>query len=298
MNDKFWNLIHLMSIIMVLLSMILHLAVTSGSSDETLISIVSAVALLLLWIGLFSYLRGIDFFAWIVKALFTIIRAMIPFLIVVLLFIVSFAVAFRELVSTQQDSDDLMMTTTTTDERNVLRPYLLISAPFGNVLMSILTTMEAVFGGGFDREDLKQKRTELFISSIILMILMLSIVYLIVLNAAISFIGEKFDIESDKKQPNRMLEKAQIILDIMCLFNKDTLKRIESRNRWTSVVVPATNLTADYDEDSDPSLEFIKKSTKEDSNKIKKKVGKVEHEVGEVKDQVGEVKNPWVHGLS
>ena len=245
---KSWNYVQCISMVLVATTMILRLKnlltptdYMSESKSERSIAFVSAFALLSVWFGLLSYLRGIKNFAWIITALLYIIRSLTNFIVVVVLVIFSFAVVLRALHD--GDPTDLRIDGNFTSEDN---QYHDINAPYGNLIMSFHTTIMAGMFATFDLEDLRDSYS--YILSLILMLMMLLLVLIIALNAFIAFISEKFEEILIERNAAFYLERAEIIVEIYCLLSDKYRVEIEGKNRWISVVVPASSFSADNNE--------------------------------------------------
>jgi len=276
---KSWNYVQCISIVLVATTMILRLKqlLATESTGERSIAFVSAGALFSLWFGFLSHLRGIESFAWIIKALLYIFGSLKYFIVVVVLVIVSFTVVLRALHD--GGPADLRKDGNFTSEDN---QYHNINAPYGNLVMSFLTTIMAGMFATFELEDLED--SYLYLLSLVLMLFMLLFVMIVALNALIAFISERFEVILNERTAALMLEKAEIIVDIYCLFTDKYRAEIEARNRWTSVVVPAASLN-----ELNP-LENLSRATKDDSNQIQKKVNQVENDSKEIKNDVKELK--------
>ena len=123
-------------------------------ATEQWISVISAFALLLTtWFGLFSYLRGFEDFAWIIMTLQRITVSFRYFLMVVLLVIISFEMAFQALYR-GADEDLLVVQSNEVDgNEHDLVAYMNIAIPFANVPTSLLRTFMAGILGDVDTDE-------------------------------------------------------------------------------------------------------------------------------------------------
>jgi hypothetical protein len=115
------------------------------------------------------------------------------------------------------------------------------------------------------------------------------VVYIISHNALIAFIGERFDRVLDEKNAVLKKQKARVILDLYCLYGKKRRKEIENENKWTSLVIPAGDLS--LEEEPSTLEKNVSRATKEDMKEMKKEMKEVNVETKkEIMDMKKEMK--------
>jgi hypothetical protein len=213
---------------LILSSIILRL---SNGQNRTS-AVVSSLALLLGWFGSFYYLRGIEDCAWIATALFRIATSMIYFMIVLIIVLIGFALFFQNLYKHNEHYSET--------EIDVLAEKYFEFGGFGHAIVAIFN---AGVLGTFEMEPLLKTFAPDF--AIVMMIILFLVVTVLALNALIAFISAAFENVLAQKLAVLKKQKALIILDLYSVLSEGERNKIERRNRWTTIIVPAERLELD-----------------------------------------------------
>ena len=216
---------------------------------ESLTATVTAFTLLFAWFELFDYLRAFEQCAWIIFALYRMAESMKYFIVVLFLVILPFSVFFRAFEKELGNEET-----------------------FGN----ITTLFFAGIVGDFDLSSLDA--TYFRFVSVGLIIILLIVLLIISLNALIAFISERFEYVLNEKTAILKRQKATVIVELYCLFSKQYLERIEGSNRWTSVIVPASQL--DCEDGPKGWDQNLSRATKDDLKNLEKNINSmIKHEL-------------------
>jgi WD40 repeat protein len=235
---------------------------------ETLNGCISAISLFSSWIGLLYHLRGFESCAWISIALYRIGKSLCAFILVVMVVIFSFTLALHALNDIHGSSTDTRALSASPVE------------PGSNFLSSLRTTFFASIAGFIDNDDFFEESYFHGLVSYGILILLFVVVYIISHNALIAFIGERFDRVLDEKNAVLKKEKAKVILDLYCLFYDKRRKEIENENKWTSLVIPAADLS--LKEEPSTLEKNVSRATKEDMKEMKKEMMDIKKDMKEV----------------
>eukprot|EP00555_Chaetoceros_dichaeta_P001322 CAMPEP_0198278180 /NCGR_PEP_ID=MMETSP1447-20131203/66243_1 /TAXON_ID=420782 /ORGANISM="Chaetoceros dichaeta, Strain CCMP1751" /LENGTH=1231 /DNA_ID=CAMNT_0043973249 /DNA_START=148 /DNA_END=3843 /DNA_ORIENTATION=+ len=216
----------------------------------------AALSLLCNTAGILFFLRGFDKVGWIIHALISIMRDMIPFLLVMFVILLMFALTFWVLHDTAYVCDSDMEC---------------VDQSFNNIGRSLETIFFAGVFGDFDRDVLEETYQE--VSAKILLAVLLVITSVISLNALIAFMGNTFARVLCQKTAVLTRTKAQIILEMYCQMSTKKRKQIEEENQWTYIIVPKA------------TLDTINKSTNQNHDLLK-----IQAEMTELKVELAKTK--------
>jgi len=203
----------------------------------------AAMALLCNTAGVLFFLRGFDKVAWIIHALISIMHDMIPFLIVMFVILLMFALTFWVL----HDA---------VDSANVCDSGMeCVDQSFNKIGRSLETIFFAGFFGDFDRDVLEETYHEVFAK--ILLAVLLLITSVISLNALIAFMGNTFERVLEQKTAVLTRTKALIILEMYCQTSTKRRTQIEEENQWTYITVPKATLDM-IDESTNQNHDLLK----------------------------------------
>ena len=223
-----WNGIQWITMSLTLSSIVLRL---SGNQNRTS-AVVSSLALLFGWFGILFYLRGIEDCAWITTALYRIAIRMVSFMIVLLTVLIGFALFFQNLFKHEDNFPG-------SEAEDPVEKYF----EFRGFGYSIVSMFNAGVLGNFEIEPLLKTSAPDF--AVVMMIILFLVVTLLALNALIAFISTAFEDVLAEKLAVLKKQKALIILDLYSVLSEGERKKIEERNKWTTIIVPAERLQLD-----------------------------------------------------
>jgi len=218
----------------------------------------SAASLFLSWFLTFFYLRGFENVAWIVIALSSIAKSMKYFVLVLAIIIFTFALVLRAIYDGGKYPD---------------------TPAFGNIWKAFRTTLFAGMFGDFDLDILDQTFSRELAE--IVMVIMLTVVLLISLNALIAFISDAFEKVLAQKQGVLKKQRAQMIVEAYSSLTEEERTTVQERHRWTSLVIPVATLEVQEPKAADKNYA---KATKEDMKTLSKTIKVMKKDIDEVKD--------------
>ena len=261
-----WNAFQWTTTLLICISVIIRLQVCKETANANALkeadAVVSGLALLFGWYGLIFFFRGIEGCAWIVMALFHIARSMVYFVVVLLTTLIGFSFFFYSLSKHSSTSPSLATSCGDT------------GGGYSNFGCSFLSVFDAGINGSLDIDEaleLHAPRIALF-----MMIILALTVTLISLNALIAFMGAAFQDVLTTKLAVLKQQKASIILDFYSIMNKKERENIESKYKWTTLIVPIERLDS-----------YAKQVTQNDA--LKSEVDHLRTDVEGMKDDVKEI---------
>jgi len=217
----------------------------------------SAASLFLSWFLTFFYLRGFENVAWIVIALSSIAKSMKYFVLVLAIIIFTFALVLRAIYDGGKYPD---------------------TPAFGNIWKAFRTTLFAGMFGDFDLDILDQTFSRELAE--IVMVIMLTVVLLISLNALIAFISDAFEKVLAQKQGVLKKQRAQMIVEAYSSLTEEERTTVQERHRWTSLVIPVATLEVQEPKAADKNYA---KATKEDMKILSKTIKVMKKDIDTIK---------------
>lgn len=213
----FWNVIDLLSSVLSFMSMVITLVywMTTETDYERLrtLDVIQAHALLIGWLKVLYFLRGLDTTSFIVNMLLKIGRDMISFLIVLFVVLVAFATAFHlmlrhDLETPDRPNGDLeeMMF-----DRVLTSFFGVLGMMFGS--FEFTEFREAVSDSHWGEIDPEKGEGASWISMIDLTIFLM-VVPLVMLNALIAVMSDTYDRVKEGAEASKRHDRAVIILEM------------------------------------------------------------------------------------
>ena len=236
------------------------------------VAYVSALALLLNWLGLLYYFRLFERTAWIVYTLLRITVRLLPFLAVLLIIVLSFTLTFRALFKDEYPADEYH------EGSNIFSTITSFEPFYKMIMMSFFV----------DYDDKMLEETYSVVFAKCLFLVLMYLVPIVALNALIALISDVFEHILEEKKAVLTRVKAECILELFCLMSNGDREKVEADHRWTYVVGPVDAIDDTGDDEADADKEdrvMYRRANKRDMKKLEDRVDKKIEEIKkEVKD--------------
>jgi hypothetical protein len=193
---------------------------TAGEGSVTL----AVITTLTLTMRFVSLLRGFDHTGWLVAVLAQNFMDVRGFVIVLIVILVGFTVAFRLLFANVVGDCKVAL-----EDTNTLISDCDVD-PFGSLSRSLLSTFELTIIGSYDSAVLHDSDDSVLAA--IIFVIAVTVVLVVALNALIAVLGDSFSQVQEHLTANRRREKAELIVEYMSIIPRDKRRKIELNNQY------------------------------------------------------------------
>ena len=196
-------------------------SITIAGEGSVTLAVITTLALTMRFVSL---LRGFDHTGWLVAVLAQNFLDIRGFLIVLVVILIGFTVAFRLLFANVVGDCKVAL-----EDTNTLISDCDVD-PFGSMSRSLLSTFELTIIGSYDNAVLHDSDDSILAA--IIFAIAVTVVLVVALNALIAVLGDSFSQVQEHLTANRRREKAELIVEYMSIIPKDKRRRIELKNQY------------------------------------------------------------------